>query len=178
MTILNTGRAGAVPDGQKGPPGPEAAGPGPEELSAARLRTAVTRMARWLRPTEAAGSLTTTEVDMLIMADRRGPARMSEFATFCGLNPTMLSRLVPPLEEMGLLARQGDPADKRASLIAATDKSRSLLDQVRSERNDVLSRLFDDLSPAERQAVAAVIPVLEKLAEHLRDQVGSGGNRR
>jgi DNA-binding MarR family transcriptional regulator len=148
------------------------------DLSPARLRTAVARMARWLRPTAAAGSLTATEVDMLMVAERRGPARMSDFATFCGLNPTMLSRLVPRLEATGLLARRPDPADKRAWLVEATEQATALLARVRSERNDVLSRFLDDLEPAERQAVAAATPVLEKLAERLRDQLPAGGPRR
>lgn len=149
-----------------GAPPPSAADP----PVAARLRTAVARMARWLRPTEAAGDLTATEVDMLMVAEKRGPARMSDLATFCGLNPTMVSRLVPQLEQTGLLARQGDPADKRASLVGATDKARSLLDQVRSERADILSHLLDELPAEDRQAVQAAVPVLERLAERLRDQ--------
>lgn len=155
-----------------------AEGPGSEELSAARLRAAVSRMARWLRPTAAAGTLTATEVDMLMVADKRGPARMSEFANFCGLNPTMLSRLAPRLEEAGLLARQVDPADKRATLIAATDEARSLLERVRSERTDVLLGLMDELTSAERRAIVAATPVLEKLAERLRDQPPAGAGRR
>ena len=171
MTIMNQ-----VP-GTAGAPG---AGPEAEEgLPAARLRAAVSRMARWLRPTEAAGSLTATEVDMLMVAEKRGPARMSAFANFCGLNPTMLSRMVPRLEEMGLLARLSDPADKRACLIVATEQGRALLARVRSERNDLLSSLLDELSPAEVAAVLQATPVLERLAERLRDQSGQDqGSRR
>lgn len=148
------------------------------ELSPARLRTAVARMARWLRPTAAAGPLTATEVDMLMVAERRGPARMSDFASFCGLNPTMLSRLVPRLESTGLLARRPDATDKRVWLVEATEQGRDLLGRVRSERNDVLSRFLDELGPEERQALATATPVLEKLAERLRDQLPSGGQRR
>ena len=139
------------------------------ELSSARLRIAVARMARWLRPTAAAGALTATEVDLLVVAERRGPARMSDFAAFCGVNPTMLSRMVPKLEAAGLLSRQVGPADKRVCLIAATKKARALLARVRSEREDALSRLLDELGEDERRAIAAATPALEKLAERLRN---------
>jgi DNA-binding MarR family transcriptional regulator len=149
-----------------------------EELSPARLRAAIARMSRWLRPTAAAGTLTATEVDMLIVAEKRGPARMSDLAIFCGVNPTMLSRMVPRLEEAGLLGRQLDPADKRACLVEATPKARQLLERVRSEREDVLSRLLDDLDHEERRSIAAATPVLEKLAERLREQTSTGGTRR
>ena len=149
-----------------------------QDPSPARLRIAVSRMSRRLKQTAAAGSLTTTEVDMLLVAERRGPARMSDFAVFCGLNPTMLSRLVPRLEGSRLLKRSADGADRRVSLIEVTPQATELLDRVRSERDDVLSRLLDALEPHERQAIAAAVPALEKLAERLRDQAGCGSLRR
>jgi DNA-binding MarR family transcriptional regulator len=167
MTLTDTPAAGPI----------DASGTD-DDRSPARLRTAVFRMARWLRPTAAAGTLTATEVDMLMVADRRGPARMSDFAAFCGLNPTMLSRLAPRLEEAGLLARGADPADRRVTLIEATDQARELLGRVRSERTDILTALLAELEPEEQQAVAAATPVLEKLAEMLRDQAQVEGQRK
>jgi DNA-binding MarR family transcriptional regulator len=138
-----------------------------EAETAARLRVAVARLARRLRPTRAAGTLSATEVDMLIVAERRGPARMSEFASFCGLNPTMVSRMVPKLEAAGLLRRRPDPEDKRASTVEATAQGRELLEAVRSERSDVLARLLAELEGHERQAIEAALPALEKMAELL-----------
>jgi DNA-binding MarR family transcriptional regulator len=151
---------------------------GGAELSPARLRIAVTRMARRLRPTAAAGSLTATEVDMLVAADKHGPARMSDLASFCGVNPTMLSRMVSKLEQAGFLRRQADPHDGRVWRVEATKKARTLLERVRSERNDALSKLLDDLDDADRQAIAAATPVLEKLGEYLRNQAPPGSARR
>src|ERR1035441_9203322 len=86
---------------------------GGSELSAARLRIAVARLSRRLRPTEAAGSLTATEVDVLVAAERRGPIRLSDLASFAGLNPTMLSRLIPKLEQAALVRRLADEGDRR-----------------------------------------------------------------
>jgi DNA-binding MarR family transcriptional regulator len=148
------------------------------DLSPARLRIAVARMARWLRPTAAAGSLTATEVDMLVVAEKHGPARMSDLASFCGLNPTMLSRMVPKLEQAGFLRRQPDPKDGRVWRVEATKKARTLLERVRTERNDALSRLLDELDDGEREAIAAATPVLEKLAERFRSQSVAGAPRR
>ncbi len=138
-----------------------------DELSAARLRIAVARLSRRLRPTAAAGSLTATEVDVLVAAERQGPVRMSDLAGFSGLNPTMLSRIVPRLEEMGLLVRRSDDSDKRVSRIETTTAGHKLLDRVRAERNDALSRRLRELEGDERAALAAAVPVLELLAERL-----------
>jgi DNA-binding MarR family transcriptional regulator len=172
MTFLGTApgaRGLERAEGVKGPDGDPGTGPDiSAELSPARLRIAITRMARWLRPTAAAGSLTSTEVDLLVVAERQGPARMSDFAAFCGLNPTMLSRMVPKLEQEGLLSRLVDPADKRVCRIEATKKACLLLERVRSEREDALSKLLDELDDSQRRALAAATPALERLAERLR----------
>jgi DNA-binding MarR family transcriptional regulator len=138
------------------------------ELNAARLRSAVTRMSRRLRPTAAAGSLTTTEVDVLVAAEKQGPVRLSDLASFAGLNPTMLSRLIPRLEEAGLIRRQADEVDRRVCRVIATYKGSRLLERIRSERNDALSKRLRALDETERAALAVALPVLEDLAERLR----------
>ena len=134
---------------------------------AARLRIAVARLSRRLRPTDAAGSLTTTEIDVLVAAQRRGPIRMSDLAEFTGLNPTMLSRLIPKLEEAGLILRSAGEADRRVCRVDTTAKGDRLLESVRSERNDALSQRLAALDGDQRQALAVALPVLEELAERL-----------
>jgi DNA-binding MarR family transcriptional regulator len=134
------------------------------------LRIAVARLSRRLRPTTAAGSLTSSEVDVLVAAEREGPVRLSDLAQFTGLNPTMLSRLVPHLEDAGLLRRLPEPNDRRVCRVEATGKGRRLLERIRSERNDVLSRRLAELEPGEREAISRAIPVLEALAEMLLER--------
>lgn len=137
--------------------------------TAARLRIAVARLARRLKPTAAAGSLTTTEVDVLATVARCGPIKLSELATMAGLNPTMLSRVVAKLEDLELLGRLGDDTDRRVARAEVTPAGRELHDRIRSERMDLLSRQLELLDSAERRAVNAAIPALEKLAERLLD---------
>ena len=140
---------------------------GAGQVNAARLRTAVGRLSRRLRSTAAAGSLTATEVDVLVAAERQGPVRLSDLAAFAGLTPTMLSRLVPKLEQAGLIRRLPDGADRRVCRVEATGKGHRLLERVRSERNDALSRRLAELDSSQREALAAAVPVLEELAELL-----------
>jgi DNA-binding MarR family transcriptional regulator len=137
------------------------------ELSAARLRIAVARLSRRLRPTAAAGPLTATEVDVLLAAERRGPIRLSDLASFAGLNPTMLSRLIPKLEVAGLIRRLPDDADRRVCRVEATGQGRDLLERIRTERNGALSRQLLELDASERTALLAALPVLEQLGERL-----------
>jgi DNA-binding MarR family transcriptional regulator len=141
--------------------------PGEPDDEAARLRTAIGRLARRLRPTAAAGSLTTSEVEVLLTVARRGPIRLSDLASLAGLNPTMLSRIVGKLEECGLLQRSCDDTDRRVSFVEVTKAGRELDQRVRSERADVLSIELAALPPAARRRLVEALPALELLAERL-----------
>ena len=136
----------------------------------ARLRIAVGRLSRRLKPPAAAGSLTTTEVDVLQTVARLGPVKLSKLASDAGLNPTMLSRVVAKLEDQGVVRRLSDKTDGRVCRVEVTDSGRILHDRVRSERTDVLSSELDLLSPSDRLAVIAAMPALERLAERLLER--------
>jgi DNA-binding MarR family transcriptional regulator len=141
-----------------------------DEAVPARLRIAVARLSRRLRPTAAAGSLTATEVDVLKAAERRGPRPLSDLAEFVGLNPTMLSRLVQKLETSGLVRRLPDEADKRVCRLEVSPKGRRLLERINRERNDVLSRLITSLAKEDRVVLERALPILEQLADELRQE--------
>jgi len=137
------------------------------ELNTARLRIAIGRVSRRLRPTSAAGTMTTTEVDVLVAIERHGPLRLSDLAGYAGLNPTMLSRLIPKLEVAGVMRRLVAEGDRRVCRVEITARGRRLLERIRSERNDSLSRLLGELDDADRNRLVAAVPILEALAERM-----------
>jgi DNA-binding MarR family transcriptional regulator len=100
----------------------------------------------------------------------RGPIRLSDLAEVEGMNPTMLSRVVRKLEEPGLIRRHPHPVDGRAALLEVTEAGRRLRERIRSERTDQLSVAFEALSEGERRLVLDALPVLERLAEQLKDR--------
>jgi len=138
--------------------------------TAARLRTAVGRLSRRIRPTRVGAELTLTEATVLATTARNGPVGLSWLAREEGMNPTMLSRVVWRLEDAGLLARRPDPRDRRAALVDATPAGRTLHERIRAERADALSQLIEHLGVAEREALDAALPVLEQLARDLKDR--------
>ena len=142
------------------------AGAGDDEL-ALGLRAAIGRLSRRLRDTAAGHGLTPTQTSVLFMVARRGPLGMSELAALEDLNPTMLSRVVGLLVERGLLARTADPADRRAALVAATAAGVELRERIHRERAGTLGRELARLDDAERAALAAAVPLLERLATQL-----------
>ena len=138
--------------------------------TAARLRTAVGRLARRIRPTRVGAELTLTEATVLATTARNGPVGLSWLAREEGMNPTMLSRVVWRLEDAGLLARRPDPRDRRAAMIEANAAKQQLNERIRAERADALSQLIEHLGVAEREALDAALPVLEQLARDLKDR--------
>jgi DNA-binding MarR family transcriptional regulator len=156
----------------------------PHTDTPARLRAAIGRLHRRLRPTAAgtAAGLTPTRISLLNTIDRLGPIRLSELAAEEGINPTMLSRIVSDLAVGGLIERIGDPQDRRAALVTATREGRKLVKRMRRERTDVLSLALSGLSASDRRALERALPALERLAEELKrgeplaDHFSGGGS--
>ena len=142
----------------------------PDDEVAARLRVVIARLSRRLKPTEAAGDPTSTEVEVLGIVGGQAPSSSLGSPGWAGLNPTMLSRIVGKLEDQGLFRRLGDDTDGRVSRLELTAAGRRLHDKVRKERTSRLAHELEQLSPPEREAIEAVLPSLERLAERLLDK--------
>jgi DNA-binding MarR family transcriptional regulator len=136
--------------------------------TAARLRHATARLWRRLRDSTPSTGLTQTEASVLFSVARGGPVRMSELARTEDLNPTMLSRVVGGLADRGLLERLPDPADRRAVIVAATEKAARLREDVLQARTDALAAHLDRLGAEERRALDEALPVLERLIEDMQ----------
>ena len=99
---------------------------------------------------------------------RLGSVDDAELAEREALNPTMLSRVVAGLCEAGLVARSGDPSDRRVALARRPSAGRRLRERIQRERSEALAVHLAALAPAQREAILDAIPALEALAERLR----------
>ncbi len=116
------------------------------------------------------------QFDVLAALRRSGPPFV--------LSPTALTRLVTlssgamtnridRLEEMGLVARQEDPSDRRGVLIALTPKGRQLVDESVATRLAEARSLLAPLSPEEVETLAGL---LRRLVISLRGQTAAMGS--
>jgi DNA-binding MarR family transcriptional regulator len=136
--------------------------------SLARLRSVIHRMARHLNASSTAEGLTPTQASVLGVVSSQGPLGLAALTEIEGLNPTMLSRIVSRLGELGLISRRPDPADLRAVLVEATPEGLRLHKRIRTLRTAALAECLDRLDDAAVDRVVAALPALEALAEELR----------
>ena len=114
-----------------------------------------------------AETLRRTSLGALTAGDRvnlERPMRLGDLAARESVSPPTLTRIVAALEEAGLVVRETDPDDRRAVRVAATDEGAALTAGVRSARSAALHDRMLALTPAERAALLAAVPVIEALA--------------
>ncbi len=133
-------------------------------IDVTRLRVALARLTRRLRRHEVAG-LTPTQLAALATVERQGPMRLGDLAVAEGIAPSTLTRLVTALEDSGYVRRCADPSDARASTLAITPHGHETLERIRNDITLVLAQSLRELTPDQRSALAAALPVLEQLAE-------------
>ena len=70
-----------------------------------------------------------------------GPATVPGMARARGVSRQHIQQQVDALRERGFVERHENPAHKRSSMIALTDKGRALMQNMRAEELDTLSRI-------------------------------------
>ncbi|POM27632.1 putative HTH-type transcriptional regulator YusO [Actinomadura rubteroloni] len=128
-----------------------------------RLRNALGRLHRRARR-HTPQALTVGQVSTLAAVESIGPVRLVDLADHEGVRAPTQSRVVATLEDMSLLARTADPADRRACLLTITDEGRAWLDRLRADRTAFYATRIAALPPEQRAALAAALPALEALA--------------
>lgn len=94
-----------------------------------------------------------------------GPKRLTELVKTEQISQPGLTQLVARLERDGLVERRPDPVDGRAALVHITDSGRQIGQARHEARGRHLVPLIAQLTPAQRQAIAAALPALTCLAE-------------
>lgn len=116
----------------------------------------------WMRrqaPSQVSSSTATT-LDTL---QNEGPLRISDLAAREAISQPGMTTLVNRLEAKGQAERVADPTDGRATLVRITDVGRMLLADRHRARSAALLVELDRLDAADRDALAAALPAVERL---------------
>jgi DNA-binding MarR family transcriptional regulator len=86
-----------------------------------------------------------------------GPRRSSALAERACVDPSTVSRQVAQLVKAGLVERQSDPEDGRASLLVATDRGRAAYAAKQEHRQRMFARVLDGWVDADVAALTALL---------------------
>lgn len=135
------------------------------DLDVGDLTRAIENFNRYYIRLPAVQKLSFTTLSVLDTLAVSGPKRLTELAKTEQISQPGLTQLVTRLERDGLVERRPDPADGRAVLVHITDSGRKIGQARHEDRGRHLIPLIAQLTPAERQAIAAALPALTRLAE-------------
>lgn len=132
---------------------------------ASQLRAISSPLARALR--DADGPLSPTVASVFASVFRHGPLTIGDLAARERLSAPTISRAVAELEVQGFVARTEDGDDRRRCFVSVTPAGTRKVDAGRAARDAWVADRIEGLSAADRQRLAAALPVLEHL---LREQ--------
>ncbi len=130
---------------------------------ASDFRVAVTRLSRRLRRERAVGMLTPSQFSALTTLDAQGALTPSALAEHERVQPPSMTRILGHLEEFGLVSRRADASDKRQYFVTLTEAGNATVDEERRRKDAWLAQRLNELSPEDRAAIVAVLPVIERL---------------
>jgi DNA-binding MarR family transcriptional regulator/uncharacterized glyoxalase superfamily protein PhnB len=138
--------------------------PDSDEPSALIAR-AVLRLGRRLRAARPDNSVNLSTLALLATLHRRGPMSAVQLAREEKLQPQSLTRLLAAMTRDGLIARETDPADRRAQVIAITREGRGVVARDMAARRAWLDQAMQmALTPEEREQLTAAAPLMLKVS--------------
>jgi DNA-binding MarR family transcriptional regulator len=108
------------------------------------------------------------EVLMMHLWDA-GAVRQSELIRVLDVDPSTVTKMLQRLEQAGHVRRSPDPADRRAVLVTATDRSCALLGQVEQAWAALEGHTLGGLDEGERKELERL---LGKVEENLCTETG------
>jgi DNA-binding MarR family transcriptional regulator len=94
---------------------------------------------------------------LLLPLHHHGAMRSQTLAEVTHTDPSTISRHVSLLLHEGLIARQADQTDGRASLLVVTDKGRDRVAEMRRSRDDMVAGLIEAWSDTDITRLAKLL---------------------
>jgi DNA-binding MarR family transcriptional regulator len=133
------------------------------------LLTSVSVLVRRVRQVPVDGGLTMPERTALSQLERSGPTTSSALAREAQITAQAMGATLNALRARGLVERSPDPDDGRRAVLTVTDAGRQALRNKRNARAELIAQALTGgaFTPAELEQLAAVAPLLERLARNI-----------
>jgi DNA-binding MarR family transcriptional regulator len=157
--------------GQTGPDrsGPHQTGPhqagtdqtGTDETLADAFRSVSRQLRETSQETLAPWDINPSQFRALRVLNHHGAIRPSDLSGRLHIAPRSATEVVDALQSRGLVERRPDPSDRRATLAELTEHGTTVLRGIRAARGTEAERVFDRLSPADRDHLARILRELQ-----------------
>ncbi|MBJ3777852.1 MarR family winged helix-turn-helix transcriptional regulator [Acuticoccus mangrovi] len=121
---------------------------------------------------EAGVSLDRALFRLLVAVERLGPIGVVELADRLGVDHTTVSRQIAKLDGLGLVSRQGNPADRRVREAVVTEAGKAMTDKIDAARERMSRAIFETWKDED---VADLVRLMCRFAEAFRDGPKEGG---
>jgi DNA-binding MarR family transcriptional regulator len=132
-----------------------------ERAVATLLRSLSGRSAGALVAERSGSDLPAASIVLLEHLEAAGAQRVSRIAEYQKIGVPALTPRVKDLETAGVIRRDVDPVDARASLISLTDTGRATLARIREARCGILAEALHDMDP---EVMATAADALTRIA--------------
>ena len=103
------------------------------------------------------GDVTMAQMQLICFVEKNPGCHLQDIADGLGLSSPTVSVSIRRLEELGLIAREPDPEDGRASCLTLTSKSQQAHQELRQKIVERARNLLSNLSTAEQIRLIALI---------------------
>lgn len=97
------------------------------------------------------------EIVLVILSDHGGSIPQKQLAQVIRVSPSTLSEMINKLESVGYVERTRSGGDRRAAVIALTEKGAARADEMRARKQEMIAELFSVLTDDEKQQVVAIL---------------------
>ncbi|NPT37537.1 MarR family winged helix-turn-helix transcriptional regulator [Paraburkholderia xenovorans] len=130
------------------------------------LRVLVGKLRRRLREESHVGDFTPSQVQVLGLLEREGPATVTALARAHGMRPQSMGETLSALKAAGLVSGTPDPNDGRQTVLSLTPVFRKKVKASRAAREDWLFRTIQTrFSAAEQQQLVIGVELLKRLID-------------
>jgi DNA-binding MarR family transcriptional regulator len=111
-------------------------------------------------PEWVAQELTFSQVRLLFLLSKHGPAPMSRIAEWLGVGLPTASGAVERVERHGLVAREHRLDDRRVVECGLTDAGRRLIDEISGTRLEMMRQFLSVMSDDELAQIASLVTLM------------------
>ncbi|MBV8156536.1 MAG: MarR family transcriptional regulator [Dyella sp.] len=128
------------------------------------LRALISKLRQRLREEARAGDFTPSQIQVLHLLERDGPATVAGLARALGVRPQSMGETLSALKAAGAVGGAPDPNDGRQTVLSLTPAFRQRVKASRAAREDWLYREIQSrFTAAEQQQLVTGVELLKRL---------------